>query len=338
MQQIHVKVPGKLMLFGEYSVLWEEKCLAFTPHMFMDISAKFSLQDEDRVSSDLWEQDLIINSQSSFPEELQNHFMIELIHKLKSLFHINQGLTLKINSAWPIEYGLGSSSALILGTSIATACLALQKTKLTTSEQWKMAQFSKSFQEQLQGFSSGYDLASQLKGGFTEFSFSKSSWPLSIDSRMISPSFFSDFVHIFVGGKGAPTKRVGTSTLAWIFENHLQQAIINVNRSLLKSFVSLSESPNDPARVKEFFHHMKTFRNIFAASPHFPQKMKTLFTSCDGLDKTFTYKTTGAGGEDALILFGTHKDISEASDLLNHLGWHQIDMSPTYKGLSVREH
>ena len=147
MQQIHVKVPGKLMLFGEYSVLWEEKCLAFTPHMFMDISAKFSLQDEDRVSSDLWEQDLIINSLSSFPEELQNHFMIELIRKLKSLFHIHQGLTLKINSAWPIEYGLGSSSALILGTSIATACLALQKTKLTTSEQWKMAQFSKSFQE-----------------------------------------------------------------------------------------------------------------------------------------------------------------------------------------------
>ncbi len=166
---------------------------------------------------------------------------------------------------------------------------------------------------------SGYDILTQLVGGF--FLFDSSFWknPSQLTRCEIDPAIFHEYFHVFYGGKGAETKIVTNSTWVWLEEQQRLSLLKHLSESLIDSMLLFFKAPS------EFFHHclenIVRHRRFFESYSNFPISISQKLSLVDGFDQSWTYKTTGAGGEDALILFGHKKDIMEAELVLKILGW-----------------
>ena len=54
-----------------------------------------------------------------------------------------------------------------------------------------------------------------------------------------------------------------------------------------------------------------------------------------GFDSEFTFKTTGAGGEDAIFLLGLNNAIEPARQKLATLGWREFKYNCQQEGLKI---
>ena len=334
-EQVKVRVPGKLMLFGEYCVLWGEECLAFSLDRFMSIEAKLNQSGLVCIESDLWSEALLLSKTQPIPKFAQGHIVIPLIERLQEIYPTS-GLAIKIKSGWDVSEGLGSSSALCLGVCLAVASLAkpsLSRLEATyPGELWDCAKIAWENQVEHQGFASGYDIACQLGGGLLGFAFNARQWPSSIKSY--EPGHLAEFVRVYAGGQGAPTKGVGSKTLAWIEQNQLKNRFIALMNDAKEAF--LHALANGDAELKSTaIAKIAELRKLLLLSPCFPRHIEDALKGCRGFDKEFTYKTSGAGGEDAIILFGSLEQTAEARDKLKSLGWFQLDINFPCHGARV---
>ncbi|MFK7824013.1 MAG: mevalonate kinase [Oligoflexales bacterium] len=326
-EAVRVLVPGKLMLFGEYTVLWGEECLAFCLNSFMEVEARLTQDGLVTIESDLWDEPVILGNSIPTPSYVQGHFIFPLFNRLLKRFPL-PGLRLKVCSGWDITAGLGSSSALSLGLCLAVAKLAnprlgtIENTQQT--ELWECAQIAWENQVDHQGFASGYDIACQLQGGLMSFAFKADQWPASISS--FQAESLPNFIQVYSGGKGAPTKGVGGKTLTWIEQNQLKNEIIALmnaaRKGFLQALVQESESSMSAAIAQ-----IARLRQFLLSGPCFPRYLEDALKTCKGFDEKFTYKTTGAGGEDAIVVFGFPSETREAHDKLASLGWHALDVN-----------
>lgn len=332
---VRVKVPAKLMLFGEYSVLWGQECLAFSLDRFMTIDASRTEAKSVVIESDLWSELLELERGRPIPAFAEGHLIVPLIVRLQKQFSLT-GLRLKISSGWDISDGLGSSSALSLGVCLAAASLSRPEIRDLKADfpgvLWDCARIAWENQVQQQGFASGYDIACQLMGGLMGFSFTKEQWPATVTAYKHRK--LSDYVQVFSGGRGAPTKGVGSKTIAWIEQNQLKLKFIDLMNAAKDSFLKVLS--NEASNLEQIaIAKIAELRSILLPSPFFPLQLEDALKTCRGFDRDFTYKTTGAGGEDAIILFGTPKHTEEARHKLASLGWHQLDINFPCHGASI---
>jgi hypothetical protein len=146
----------------------------------------------------------------------------------------------------------------------------------------------------------------------------------------------ADLVQIYVGGRGAPTGRVTSETLAWLNERGLLHRVTAATDDLIADFQRALAAPADPRQLTSLARSVGAHRRIFHASPHFPHALAQALAALPDCDATWSFKTTGAGGEDALLLIGRAEATAPAAALLEGAGWRRLASPFTGSGAEIR--
>lgn len=320
-----VAVPGKIMLSGEYAVLQGASCLAATVDSWLTLSLA---EAEGRtLRSNLWHEPITLDRlDSKFQDEPLVQSVLEASQKIPA-----RGFHLKVDSNLVVAHGLGSSSALRLAVHLAFEAFAADKKSLSDDEKWTAAY--QAWQEQLeqQSFASGYDTIVQLTGGLVRWTPAEN-WPGQVEK--FDAECLHSWIHPFVGGKGAPTAKVGGSMRQWLTRMSLWEPLRDASEDLTDKLKDLlfggSPSPVFTANARH--------RAIFQAGPGFPLALYNLLASLPGYDRSWTFKTTGAGGEDAILLIGEQKALANVKEALSYHGWHPLDIGWQNRGATIVEH
>lgn len=319
LKSVQVHVPGKLMLAGEYSILYSKTSLSTAIGSYMHIELSPDKLGCILIDSELWQKTLDLD------ELLASHAdnpLVETLEWCRSHWGVT-GIRIKIRSDFRIEDGFGSSSAIRLG--VLTAVAKHSKQNFT---EWELAQLAWRQQMQNQGFASGYDLVSQKLGGWILFNYNLDQWPNTpscIDAQDPSP-----WLSVFVGGGGAPTLGLGAKMRAWLEGSKQRlEKLHQINEQLISAFkLCLTEQQPDLSDMLSCFKNWRTFmRN----SPCYPKKLLSDMESITGIDSEWSLKTTGAGGEDALLVVGYKQD--RICSFLEERGWHKLSSPLGARGL-----
>lgn len=330
MPKIKASVPGKIMLAGEYAVLSGHRALAMSVGRYLDVYVKESPSNY-LLSSSIWPG--CIYDLDRAPLELVHSPLFEIASWARSHMELPP-FHLEVRSAIRIEDGIGSSSALRLGALLALDAFkrvsdGKQALAVSEEQRWSLAKSAWQLQLASQSKASGYDIATQLLGGLTSMrpQLSSSSWPGTVASSAgsdIQAAKVEQWVAVMRGGKGAPTTKVMTRTLEWLKKNDLNKTLAESSERAVDAFMIFFQQDMQNG-FQELIQAVTKLRQVFESAPDFPALVHKALKSVAGIDNHWTYKTTGAGGEDALLIIG-HPDYLKAPiRALEELGWSRLD-------------
>lgn len=314
---IKVSVPGKIMLAGEYAILKGGRSLSATVGARLSLS--ISESSDFRVRSNLWPTDVIV------PLTKSTEPLIDSLQYAGNQFDIGHALV-EVRSDLPVSFGLGSSSAVRLAAHIGLKAFAEQTVALKEPTLWASARDAWMLQKEQQGFASGYDLVTQLHGSFIAWQPDYASWPGTI--KRLDLDWLNEWVHPYAGGEGAPTTMVGGSVKEWLFAQDLWCDLKGISEDLIEAFLA-----KDFALI---IQANRAHRELFQKAPFYPSHLYKLLASIDGFDRSWTFKTTGAGGEDAILLIGHTSDLTEVNRLLQEKGWNRLDSPWSSEGCQLK--
>lgn len=335
MTTVSVQIPGKVMLAGEYSVLYGGRALAATVKNQMTVTVSDHESGKCRLTSNLWD-DVVEFATDSKPDASQPPLLVSALSGIRR-YHIG-GASIDVTGDLSPEFGFGSSSALRLGTQVALKTYAEGHEAETY---WEEATEAWRLQRNAQRRASGYDIVTQYLGGLTLFSPGARSdgatphWPGPITvfpEDMVRR--LNQIVHIFVGGKGAPTSETVQGMTAWLEERHLTGELVRLSENLITKFLQALKMTTDES-LTSLNAAVAAHRALFAASPSYPAWLDKTLGKIPGVDSAFSYKTTGAGGEDAVLLIGADTATQKATEALEARGWRQVRRPFTSTGTSV---
>lgn len=325
------------MLAGEYSVLRGGYALACTVDAMMQVQVEVesSEQEEAHLRLDLY-SDLLENQPLNyhFDRAQKTHHLDQKSEKAGAYFDAvsfcTQSLAdkktksgfIKIHSQLAPNFGIGSSSALRLGLLFCFA--KLQSETLSHERGWELARDALSLQRKTQGLASGYDIATQLLGGVCvhKLAAETEAWPGMVSSfgSLLDP--LDRYVHLYVGGRGSATAGVVRDTCSWIDDHGLWPRLIELNDNMVESMVA--------ALSGQFFEHAPNLfkilanqRELLSSGPHFPGELSSNLENLKGCNTEWSYKMSGAGGEDTLIVFADPDQRKILDPTLKDLGWGQ---------------
>ena len=322
------------MLAGEYAVLQGSSCIACTVDRWLQVDVVAEpLGSGFTIHSDLWPEAL--NGDHLPPLLVQEEPLLQLIAMVRKQIPSLTDLSLQVQSQLQVSHGLGSSTAVRLAALLALQLFHQAAADHSKSERsasgasdllWSCAREVWQLQLAQQGFASGYDVVTQSAGGLIKWQASTAPWPGPIER--LPPPFsardLSSWVHVWVGGRGAPTATVGGRTRRWLQAEGLNETLIDRSDALVQAIWSQCAAPS-PDHWTQLCAAVQAHRDIFTRSPAYPTSILEALATLPGFDQTWTFKTTGAGGEDALILFGPREALTSAFQSLEALGWQELD-------------
>ncbi|MBC7662087.1 MAG: hypothetical protein H7249_20520 [Chitinophagaceae bacterium] len=315
-RSLHVSVPGKILLAGEYAILRGGRTLSATVETRLKL--EIAPASDFAIYSDLWSAPLSPSSTSRDEPLLDSVQFAARQHQVtKAHIHVQSDLDVKA--------GLGSSSAVRLAAHLALAAFAKQTVNLSDDERWDAARAAWRLQKAQQGFASGYDLVTQMQGGFVEWTADYERWPGVV--RSLSMDWLNKWVHPYVGGAGAPTKKVGGSVRSWLDEHHMWPDLTLKTEHLIEAILSQN--------AETILNTIRAHRTLFASAPFYPQALDKSLAQLSGFDRSWTFKTTGAGGEDAILLIGPRSLLAEPDQALKNRGWSRLKSSWSTQGSLV---
>ena len=307
---IKAYAPGKIMIAGEYSVLAGGRALAVTTDHVLNCWVTENTKGWI-LDTNLWPAPRFF----LIREELNDDEAFEQVVKNAA----ERFCKVVIRSDLAVEHGVGSSSALRL------AVLAALKNNMSLSTLEQAYDLQKSYQNQ----ASGYDLATQYYGGVSVFKnpgeFQK--WTVeTLDFKNFMGNILQH-ITVFVSKTGAPTKVTMQKNAHW-FKNQFLIAQQSASEELIDSLMHYQS-------FQDVLDKIVKFRNILEESPAYPRRIHSVLSSLKGFDKKWTFKPTGAGGEDAILLFG--KISAEAESALLNNCWLRAPFSFAEKKLTLEE-
>ena len=148
--------PGKIILFGEYSVVFGGHALSGA----ISIGTRATVRLSDRyVIENFGERKEYTKLEEK--RESRNYPIVMLLKKMEKLYHM-EPVEIKINS--DLKKGLGSSSSTF--SSVLRALNELFNLKMKKDEIFDLVQYADSF---IHGKPSGVDAYTVLNGGFCLF-------------------------------------------------------------------------------------------------------------------------------------------------------------------------
>ncbi len=330
MKTIELYIPAKVMLAGEYAVLRGGHSLAATLNCGMSVKVNWDpTAAQWEIHSDIWNAPQFVQDDRTPQSDILCR-AVQFAAKRTGL----HGGRVEINSSIEIKHGIGSSSALRLGI-----CAAFLSLRDGSGENAKIpleaVQTAWQLQSEGQGIASGYDIVTQYAGGLVEFRY-------EYDDNKWKPHWFrhelgaiNQLVHVFVGGVGAPTTETIQTMSSWLEGGNRFDKLVDTSEGLIDAFNTALQWP-DPTSMRKLCHACGNARQMFATSPHFPQILGAELARIPGIDQRWSWKTTGAGGEDAILLIGTKEDTHRAASRLADLGWHPVGHTFVAEGTRVR--
>jgi mevalonate kinase len=322
LKQIEVFIPGKVMLAGEDAVLRGGHALAATLDCGMNINVEWQNHSADwEIHSNLWSEPKFVHDDHT-PQIDMLCRAVQFAAKRCGM----HGGKVTVSSDIEIKHGIGSSSALRLG--ICAAFFALKNGPdenrsggipiEAVNAAWQL-------QSEGQGVASGYDIATQFAGGLLEFSF-------EYHDNKWKPHWFkhdlnnlADIIHVFVGGKGAPTAQTTQTTSSWLESANRNEKLMENSEALVDVFNLAIQWP-ETRNINRLVQACGAVRQLFVGSPHFPTEVADHIQTTPGCDRSWSWKTTGAGGEDALLIIGKSSEIAAVASKLWDIGWHRLNV------------
>ncbi|MFK7872475.1 MAG: mevalonate kinase [Oligoflexales bacterium] len=320
---LEVQTPGKVMLVGEYVALKGAPVLSVAVGPGLKVIVETQPTNHWVVSSELWKKPRTLSLLENCPDHAKEP-LLACLWEVASLAKQNGG-TLRVESSICVEDGMGSSSALRLAVASAFSKLAdLEFDPLRLAWEW---------QRKSQKHASGYDVITQYHGGCLKMEdlHDQQSWPGLIQKFDLKPLI--DQLHLWCGGVGAPTGPVMKDTMAWLDTKPSRwDKLQDASRRLTESL----EKASTHGLWEDCYVDCGRHRQCFEGSPHYPQRVADQLDSCEGVDKKWSYKFTGAGGEDAILMMGDKISVKHPSALLTSLGWKKTDKKFSDDGIQVK--
>ncbi len=333
---MNASVPGKIMLAGEYAVLLGGRALAVTLDKRLAVTAAARPAGFGaRVTSDLWPEPRMLSDAALGVGRTTDGdpLLTAVAYGLKLFGLIDVEIT--VDSELRVSYGIGSSSALRLAVLLALNELSPPGARYSYLDTARHAWL---LQRDAQSLASGYDIATQLTGGLVEFRnpsarrpmvagptvLDPDQWPVEITrhERLLEPA--RELVHPFVGGRGAPTGQVTGETLVWLDQSGRLESLMFASEELVEAFYGALAERFDGMALARLVAAVRDHRSVFSGSPHESEVLGDALARLPGFDRSWSFKTTGAGGEDAILLIGEPTCLAQATDTLYRMGWDRL--------------
>ncbi|MBI3385413.1 mevalonate kinase [Candidatus Gottesmanbacteria bacterium] len=143
MDKIVVSAPGKLLLMGEHAVIYDNPCLVGA----IDKRLKVTIEKSD---SDSWTDEKFVGT---------------AVRNFRKVYAIASAVRIFVNSDFSSNYGLGSSSAITVSTTYGLYKILLNK----EPDKKELFDFCYKVVLEVQGLSSGFDIAAAIYGGVLYF-------------------------------------------------------------------------------------------------------------------------------------------------------------------------
>lgn len=323
-----MQVPGKILIAGEYSILDGGSALAVAVDRYLEL--QYCLEPAKTASnwiiqSELWPEPVSL----PFPSDPKRHKepLLNAAAQAQALLPYSS-VSLRVNASLHPSYGLGSSSALRLAVLYGAACLATNNSKPKLSPiDWAKAVYES--QKAEQSFGSGYDVLTQCLGGTLFWTPDYQNWP-GPHCQSMSGDPLGNWLHVYVGGRGAPTREVGTSVRQYLKQS---QQLADFAAEMQALVLHLREIWQETALKRNtLFPLLASLNKKMKTWPHFPLELWQELESWPGYGETWSAKTTGAGGEDALLVFAPLDLTLQMQARWKALGWHRLDLHSSAKG------
>lgn len=142
---IQTSAPGKLLLLGDYAVVYNNPCLVTAVDKRLYVEAEIIEADEDEIIT---------------PQVKESRFVLETIAHFKNAFSIRKSVRIRTQGDFSHQVGLGSSSAVTVAT--LDALNQLFDMKLEKRQLFDMCY---AVTLSIQGVGSGFDIAAAVYGG-----------------------------------------------------------------------------------------------------------------------------------------------------------------------------
>ena len=328
---VKVEVPGKIMLAGEYAVMDGYPSLSIAINRFLRIDLTTVADGVYEIESDLWSVPIRF---TSFSLEKDNSLVHNVMHEVIVWLKVPP-VKIKIVSQLDITAGVGSSSALCLG--LITACYVLVRKKQfleISQEEWlQLAKKAYDIQLRRQKQASGYDILTQLYGGVIQFSLNKKYWPGKIVSVSPRCKFINNRIYFFKSDKGAPTTPTLSSTTKWLNSSGKKEWFYALSSKIVELLMDLLSDQASMSTYKRLISMIGEQRRFFYYSPSFPKYIGDYLDKLPGLDHDWTYKTTGAGGEDLILVVADELRLQAVKECLGNLNWEPYHICISSQGI-----
>jgi len=320
LKQVTVTVPGKIMLAGEYSVLRGGSSLASTIDQNLTIAVSdTSNSGKIEVSSSLWDELVYLDNATT---NSQTEPLLESTAVCRDRFKLHQA-SVSVDDGLKVEHGVGSSSALRFGVLLGFESLFgdnnLNK-PANAGARWDLARECFMMQKSYQKHASGYDIATQNIGGLVvmqPLTNSEDMWPGIITKLSGREDNLNNLVSTYVSEVGAPTKPLMNEVLDWLDSNSLWNELNVLSSELITNFIQAIDHPEIITHQTDLISAVRNHREFFRHAPGFPRDVLSQLKTIEGFDKSWSFKTTGAGGQDAILIVGSSPQESVEASLKN---------------------
>lgn len=328
-------VPGKVMLAGEYAVLLGGRALAMTIGRNLTVTATVGASPHGCIiASEFWGAARAYQRLDEADPRVRAEPLLGAVAFALHAYGIDRGVEVKVTSELDVRAGLGSSSALRIGTLMALAAASGQDL-----HPWAIGRDAFDLQRRAQGRASGYDFATQLAGGVISFQRDggTATWPGRAE-RLGRPAegAVPQVLRVVAGGRGAPTAKTMGGTFEYLESRGLLADLLPRSEALVDAFV---QALGEGAPTKALIAAVPPMRALFEESPAYPAATAQALKNLPGCDRSWTFKTTGAGGEDALLLIGGPDELTAPLQALAARGWKDADPAlsrPAMRGAVVQ--
>ena len=304
---VAASAPGKLMLFGEYAVLEGHRALA----MCVDRRIRCEVRrGGDRLAlsaAGVFEPPIDLPSEVLASPDCPDPRLALLWPILRT--HLDGGAELRFEATFPPTWGLGSSSASTLAAAAALAGVSA-------------ARFveARDAQRALQGAASGYDVATQLLGGYVAY---RDGDPAEM--APVKPGASPDWI---VTWSGAKAKTGGM--IRRVRERH------PVGSPVYGAIGALAESGIDLLRAGDL-RGLGDALNVGQAQlvslGAVPDRLGQRVRALQGSAGVLGARMSGAGGGDCVLILAGDRPL--ALEAARRAGLEPLGLAPEPRGLSI---
>jgi mevalonate kinase len=320
--KITASAPGKLMLYGEHSVVYGHPCIVTAVDQRVRVSVGPNGEGEIHVKSpnvglDEYKKKLSQLGQGEVPKSMM--FVEHLIKRLYKKYDLHKGITVTTESDFSTQFGFGSSAAVAVATALALGSYF----DLTFSKD-DIFEHAYGAVLDVQGVGSGFDVAASVYGGTLYY----------VTPGKVIENIFDGDLPMIVGYTGV---KADTPTLVrQVAELKRKEKWVDSVFHDITHLVDTAKSEFEKRDFVRLGQLMNRNQELLATLRVSSKELDMLIKKA--LDSgAYGAKLSGAGGGDCMIAFVDSAKRRETIDAIVQAGGQWMDVRTGAEGVRIEK-